>query len=295
MAKHKEEICGEWYLWGTVLMHSLWPLGANLGAKQMPQLEFLAYITLIGGVFFFFTTAYYKQFSQLGSLKNLFWMSLYTLFIGIIPYCVITYATRYTTAIDTAILTQTEAVFGAIAGYFFFKESLSKHRLLGVLCLLSGSLALLYRGGLQFNLANLAIALAPISFVAGNIIAKQIQKNGVGWSPLLFFRSLAGGLLTLLIASQVEPLSVPPSSLWGLLLFMGLFIFGLEKLFWQLALARMDISKASALIVTSPIFSFFLAFIFLKEQIDSYQWAALFLTLLGIVFITKTHSKQWEA
>jgi len=293
--KHKEEIRGEWYLWGAVLMYAIWPLGANIGAKQMPQLEFLAYITLLGGVFFFFTTAYYRQFSQLFRLKNIVGMSLYTLFIGIIPYGIITYATRYTTAIDTAILTQTEAVYGAIAGYFLLKETLSKSRLSGISCLLMGSLALLYRGGLEFNLANLSIALAPISFVIGNIIAKQVQKEGINWSPLLLFRSIVGGLFTLALASQVEPLSLPPSSLWGLLLFMGFFIFGLEKLFWQLALARMDISKASALIVTSPIFSFFLAFIFLKEQPDLNQWIALCFTLLGIVFITKTRSKQWEA
>ena len=36
--------------------------------------------------------------------------------------CIITYATRYTTAIDTAILTQTEAIYGAIAGFFSSKK-----------------------------------------------------------------------------------------------------------------------------------------------------------------------------
>jgi drug/metabolite transporter (DMT)-like permease len=55
----------------------------------------------------------------------------------------------------------------------------------------------------------------------------------------------------------------------------------------------MDLSKATAIVTTMPVFSFFLAYLLLDEIPTEQQWFAFGLMVVGIGFIMKTHSKQW--
>lgn len=293
MKKHREERLGEWYGLGTVLLYALWPIGANFAAKQMPPIQFLAYITLLGAVPVLIATLYKKQLKQLFNVKTLAVLLLYTVLLAVIPYVIITYATQYTSAIDTGFLTQTEGIFGAVLGWMVFKESIDRNKLLGFGFIFLANFLLIYNGGVDFNWANVAIAIAPVSFVLGNIIAKNLQKEKLGWAPLLLFRNGVGGLIILLIALAFEDLALPPENLLWPVLFLGLTVFGLEKIFWQLSLHRLDLSKATAIVITAPVFTFFLAYFFLGEVPDIYQWMAFIFTLIGIGFILKTHSKQW--
>lgn len=293
MKKHKEESLGELFGLGTVFLYALWPIGANFIAKQMPPMQFLAYVTLLGAVPVLISTIHLKQFRQLLNLRILFDLLLYTLLLAVIPYVVITYATQFTSAINTGFLTQTEGVYGAILGWAIFRESVERNKVLGFTCIFLASFLLIYDGGVELNWANVAIALAPISFVLGNVIAKNLQKQNLGWAPLLFFRNAVGGLIILMMALPFEDLAFPPEHLVLPVLFLGLMVFGLEKILWQLSLHRLDLSKATAIVITAPVFTFVLAYLFLDEVPDGYQWTAFALTLVGMVFILRTHSKQW--
>lgn len=292
MKKHKEERIGELFALVTVLMYAFWPIGTNYLAKQMPPIQFLAYITLIGAVPVLIATIYFKQFKQFLSARVLGWLMLYTLLIAVIPYGIITYATQFTSAIDTAFLTQTEGIFAAVLGYSVFKEKIGLNKLAGIFLVLAANAVLLYEG-VELNKANLAIALSPIGFVLANVIAKRLQKEGVGWAPILLFRSVVGGVILLGVASKFETLALPETHLWLLIVLMGLLIFGLQKICWQVALHRLDLSKCTAIINTMPVFSFFLAYFILHEEPNPNQWAALALMGLGILFTMRTHSKQW--
>ncbi len=292
MKKHREEQIGELFGFLTVLMYAFWPIGTNYLAKQMPPIQFLAYITLLGAVPVLFASIYFKQVKQLMNLRTAGWLLLYTLLIAVIPYGVITYASQFTTAIDTAFLTQTEGIFAAIMGYLIFKEHISLKKLAGIGFILSANIVLLYEG-VELNEANLAIALSPIGFVLANVIAKRLQKKGLGWAPILLFRSAVGGGILLLVASQLEVLAVPAKNLWVPILLMGFVIFGLQKICWQISLHRMDLSKATAIINTMPVVSFFLAYLILDEVPTQSQWLAFGLMVVGVLFILRLHSKQW--
>ncbi len=293
MKKHKQEKLGEWFGFGTVLMYAFWPIGANFFAKQMPPMQFLAYITLLGAVPMLISTLYLGQFKQLFHAKTLATLLLYTILLAVIPYMIITYATQFTSAIDTGFLTQTEGIYGAVLGWLIFKESIGRNKVLGFGFIFLANFLLIYNGGVEFSWANVAIAIAPVSFVLGNILAKNLQKENLGWAPLLLFRNGVGGLIILFMAVLMEDVAVPPSHLIWPILLLGLIVFGIEKIFWQLALHRLDLSKATAIVITSPVFTFVLAYFFLSEVPDVYQWMAFVFTLIGIGFILKTHSKQW--
>lgn len=294
MKKHKQEIIGEIAVFVTIVMYAFWPIGATFGAKALPQIQFLAYTTLIGSILFFFTTFLKKEFHYLKKAKNIGWLLLYTILISVLPYGVMTYAARYTSAIDISLLVQTEAVFAAIVGWVILKEHIQVSKFFGILAIVAANVLLLYKGGAQISVANLVIAVAPVSFVFANLVAKKLQSEGLGWSPLLLFRSVTGGLIILLIAAQVEGLQVPPMNLWLFIFFFGFFLFGLEKIFWQMALHRMDMSKSGALIGATPVFTFVLSYLILDEAPERYQWAALVLTMIGVLLVLRTTSKQWS-
>lgn len=293
MKKHKQELLGEWFGLGTCLMYAFWPIGANFIAKQMPPIQFLAYVTLLGAVPVLISTLYLRQFKQFFRARTLAILLLYTVLLAVIPYIIITYATQFTSAINTGFLTQTEGIYGAILGWLIFKEKIGRNKALGFGFIFVANFLLIYNGGVNFSWANLAIAVAPVSFVLGNILAKNLQSEGVGWAPLLLFRNGVGGLIILLMASLAEDVAVPPEHLLWPILLMGLTVFGIEKIFWQLALHRLDLSKATAIVITAPVFTFVLAYFFLGEVPDLFQWLAFLLTIIGIGFILKTHSKQW--
>lgn len=294
MSKHPKEKAAEIIILIEVFLHAFWPVGANYGAKLIPQIQFLAFITLLSSVFFLFTTLYRKEFRHLKSAYNLKWLSLYTICLSILPYGIITYATRYTSAINTTIFTQIEAVYAAILGYFFFKEKLTKKRIIAIFFILLANVILVYNGTFQIHSADIALLTAPIIFVFGNAIAKKLQAEGIGWSIILFYRNFVGGIVLLTIAHFVEGLSLPPQDLWPFLLIFSILVFGLAKILWQIALHNMDVSKVTALGMTYPVISIAIAYLWLGEIPSIYQSIGILFTLLGIYFLVQTKSVQWE-
>lgn len=292
MKKHREEKLGELFLFFEVIAAAFVPVGANYGAKLIPQLQFLAYTMLLTSLVLLVTTWWRGEFAQLKQKRFWPWMLIYTS-SSTLAYMMIFYSTHYTSSINTTLFSQTEAIYGAFLGWFLLKEHIQVNKLLGVFFLLAANLLVLYNGQLQLNPADIAIASAPLIFVLGNMLAKWLQAEGLSWSVLLLFRMILGGFTMLLIAALVEGLALPPSNLWFFLLWYSFLVFGLGKIFWQLALARLDISKISALAMSYPLLSFLLAHFWLGEVPSSYQWAGIFLSALGIFFLIRTTSKQW--
>ncbi len=293
MTKNKEERLGELIIMIEVFMHSLWPVGAHYGATQMPQIQFLGLIFLISSGLFLFTTWRRREFSQLWKLKNLLWLSAYTLFFMTLPYLLIVYATRFSSAINTTLLTQSEAIFAAILGFFILGEDLSRNKVLGISFILLANAVILYNGEALIDPANLVLALAPFLFVFGNMIAKKLQGEGVGWSPLLLFRTVAGGACLLVLSYFVEGAQPIEPRLWPFLILFSFFIMGVSKILWQLALHRLDVSKVTGLGMIYPFMSLIIAYFWLGEIPNEYQWIGVLFTAIGVGLLMKTRSKQW--
>lgn len=263
MKKHREEKLGELIVGLQVLFQSFWPVGAHYGATQMPQIQFIAYITLLSAVLFLSISIYKKEFKILKNKKVLQDLFIYTLLSAVISYGIITFATRYSSAIETTLLIQSEIVFATLFGWLFLREKISKNKFLGTLFILTANILILYQEGLTLNWANLALFMTPIFFVVGNAIAKKLQREGVSWSLILSFRMAVGGVILLAIAQLLEGLALPPSHLWLFLPLFSFFAFGLGKILWQLALHRLDLSKVTALGVSTPAVSLLIAYLWL--------------------------------
>ncbi len=293
MKKHRQEKLGELIIGLQVFLQAFWPVGAHYGATQMPQLQFLAYITLISSILFTGISLYKHEFKHLWNLPLLGKLGAYTLLTAVFPYGIIVYATRYSSAIETTFLTQSEVIFAALFAWIFLKEHISKNKLCGIALVLMANILILYSGGLNLNWANVALFLAPLLFVLGNAIAKDLQKKGLSWSLILSFRMTIGGIILLISAQIIEGVHLPPANLVPFLLLFTIFVFGLGKMLWQMALHRLDLSKATALGVSTPAISLLIAYVWLGEVPSNIQWVGIICMCIGLGFLLKTHSKQW--
>lgn len=291
--KHKQEKIGEVYAFLVLAVHSIWPAAVHYGASELPQLQFLATMFLAGAVLFLVTTLWRGELHQLWNKRIVGWLLLYTLPFMTLPYAIMVYATRFSSAINTALLIQTEAIFAAILGALLLGERISWRRGLGIFFIFVASVAILYDGSFSFGWADLSLALLPALFVCANIIAKKLQTEGLSWSPLLLFRSVVGGLTLLGIVYFFEGFEPVSAGNWLFMLTVGLGVFGLGKILWQLALGRLDVSKVTAIIMVQPLFSVGIAYLWLAEVPSLYQWIGVILSGFGVIFLMKTHSKQW--
>jgi len=293
MIKHKEEKKGEFYIIIEVVLHAFFPVAAKFGTSHIAPIQLLAYVTLISSLMFTVITFKNKQFNQLLNKRVAGWLLLYTLSLAVIPYGIIFYATQFTSAINTALLTQSEAIFAAILAWLILKEKIQFKKAMGIFLILFANIVVLYDGNLALNMADIAMFIAPLSFVFGNMIAKKLQAEGIGWSPILLFRTVIGGIILLIAAHFMEGLQIPSSNLWLYLIFFSFFVQGLAKICWQIALHRMDVSKATAIGMTYPVISVAIAYFWLQEVPSAYQWLGVVFTAIGIVLLMKTTSKQW--
>ncbi len=293
MIKNVEEKKGESYALVKIALEGFIPVGAYYGTQLMPQIEFLAIITLFSSILFFAATWYRHEFKGVFQKKSIKSFFAYTLFTAVIPYSIIFFATKYSTAIDSALLLQSETIYAAFICWYFLKERVTYAKAIGVALILIADLAILYKGTIRFSYANIAIAVAPIIFVFGNMIVKKLHNTGVSWAPVLLFRQFIGGIILLIISLLFEPVILPSSNIWLFLSIFGVIGFGVSKMFWQLALQRLDVSKLTALLSTTPVVSAIISFIWLGVPPTNTQYFAILLTVFGVGFLFNTTSKQW--
>ncbi len=275
-----------------VVLGAFWPVGVNYGAKNIPPIQFLAFLMLGSALLFLAATLYYRQLGALLKTRWLASLTLYSLLITL-GYLTIVISTSFTTATDTTLLLQSEIIFAALIGYFLMGEALSSSKILGIVCVFMADFITLYRGGLELNGPHLALFLAPLFYVFANRMSRRMQMEGLHWAPLLFYRHFVGGIAVLILAAFLEGVTVPDPSNWLFLVLFGLVIYGLSKIIWQLCQVRLDLSKATALGLTHPVFSFILARIFLGEVPTIYQIWGIVFSLVGIVFLLRAPSRQW--
>jgi drug/metabolite transporter (DMT)-like permease len=291
MKKHPDEWIGEWAAIGHMMLDGFWPVGANYGVQFLPPTEVLGIATFVSGVFFLILTLRKGQIRQLFHWRILAGCTLYTALL-LLPYVAIFYATQHTSAINTALFTQSEVIFAAFVGWLILKEKPQLYRWLGIFFVLVANLVALYQGGIKVNPADLILVSVPIFFVFGNATAKRLQATGLGYAPLLLFRGAVGGGTLLLFSLLLEPFKIPAPSLWPFLLIFGLFAFSIPKALWQISLQKTDLSKTSAIGLSYPVISFIIAYFWLGETPTIYQMSALLISFVGIYFLMQTHSRR---
>ncbi len=129
----------------------------------------------------------------------------------------------------------------------------------------------------------LYMLFASFLFAIMGAFAKELSEN-MSSLEIVFFRNVFG---VVLIGFMV--LKTPLVQKGGrpfLLFFRGLMGF-LALLAFFYNIAYISLADAMTFSKTSPIFTAFFAYLFLKEKMSIYGWIALFIGFVGIVLITQ--------
>lgn len=281
---------GELFILAETVLYSTFPALIHYAGGFFPPVLFAAASNLIAGVCLLIYGAYKrKKFFKIK--KNTLQAILgITLFIVIIPSMLIFIGTTFTSGINTSLLLQAEVLFTFIVCGFFYKEKMTRHKVIGAAIVLLGAIAVLYNGGLRLNLGDGLIILATASYPFGNIYAKKALRHADPVT-IIVLRSLIGGGVLLLVSILFEKITVDTfdafRTYWWVLACNGIIVYCISKLLWYEGLKRIEISHAIGISTAMPAISFLFVAVFLKEVPTIYQVVGLVLTVIGLVILTR--------
>lgn len=117
------------------------------------------------------------------------------------------------------------------------------------------------------------------------IFVKMMERNGCGATYTsfirLFFAFLLLALLTLFL-DGAKAFLIGKHTLLSCALF-GVVCHGLDNILYSLSISYNGVTVASGLVYTAPVFTGALSFLFFRERLPIYRWAALLLNALGCV------------
>ncbi|ACC97989.1 protein of unknown function DUF6 transmembrane [Elusimicrobium minutum Pei191] len=283
-------------LWTNWFVTGLWPIAGKQGAALMAP----ALMVFLACVFsmLYFAPIFTKQKLWGKLFQKGVWPYLLVLgmFGTALPFTSMFFALRYTTPSNAAILNQVEILYSLILAFVFLKEKPTLGQLGGSVLVISGVVIILLNEHFTPRwTGDIIVLLTPWMFQVSHIAAKKLPADlspvfisgarviyaGITILPILLFFAVKGGLYFT---------NTPKSYL--MLFFMGTIYYGAAQPLWYKAIRGMDLSKATAIILSYPILTFTISAIFGLEKIHLYQGMGLALAFGGAYWITMIVKKQ---
>lgn len=285
----KKERIGEMFLIGYIAVFSLFPIVANYATREMPPIMFAGISNIVAAITIFSYLALSGKLGTLFNKKAFPYILGVTLFGIIIPFVLIFTGTSKTSGINTTLLLQTEILFTYIFCWLFFKEKITRRKLIGGLTILLGAVAILYNGSFKLNYGDFLVIAGVVSYPFANRYSKKALEL-TNPSVIIAIRSIIGGIVLILISFMFERYNVSPVQIvknyWLIILFNGACMLGAAKFLWFAGLKRLDVSKAVSISIAEPAFGLIYAYIFLHEVPSAYQFAGVVIIIFGLYLLT---------
>jgi len=239
--------------------------------------------------------AYKKLITEWKILKkNSLYLSIVS-FLGVTVFNTLIYVAGHTTtAINLSLISITFPVFIVILSRVFYKEAITIYKTIGILLVLFGVVLLITKGelskllNLSFAIGDIWMLLAAIIFALYSILLrkKPTELSVPGFQLSTFIL----GLAFLFPFFIWETLNSPPiqfeSKTIFSILYVGIFASLTAYILWNKAIVNIGATNAGMIYYTLPIFSGFLAYLFLDETIGINHLYSLLLILSGILIAT---------
>ncbi len=222
-------------------------------------------------------------------------------FLGVTVFNTLIYVAGHTTtAINLSLISITFPVFIVLLSRIFYKEKITFNKSIGIILVLFGVVLLITKGELE-KLLNLSFAIGDIWMLIAAIvfaIYSILVKNKPKKLSLLSFQlsTFILGLLYMFPFFIWETLTVPPVEFTPKIIFsigyIGIFASLTAYLLWNKAIIKIGPTNAAIIYYTLPLFSGFLAFLFLNETIGMLHLISLILILIGIITATFKSKKN---
>lgn len=199
-------------------------------------------------------------------------------------------ACKYTSAVNLSSIAATCPLMTAILACIFLGEPLGWKRVLAIFIALSGVMVVLYDGNLlaigemHFNRGDLIQAMGILLLATYGILSR---KHGSTYSPMIIvcYGLIFSSLATLPFMLAEKPLMfIRNASLqgWVSVLYMALFASVGAYTLQQFAIKQIGASRSMAFLNLIPVFSLFLAFWLLHENITLMKVLGTVLVVSGV-------------
>lgn len=286
-------------IWLTVCVNSFIPvLGFFAAGRMSPPLFALAGSAL--GFACFLPWALRHDMFRVYFRRDLWPRLLAIGFFGsALPIAALVLALRYTTPANAAILGQVEAVYTVILSRLFLREKISLSQLFGTSLVLAGTLLIAFKERFTMRWTGDLIVLAvPLMYQISHLFSKRLPKDldhVFVASARTLFATL--GILPVFALGFFMPVASfePSLALLGIVLVWGLVLTALNNVLWYKAILNMDLSKATAIVLSYPVLTALISHTLGIEKIQAYQLTGLCLALAGAYWVTLLVKKSGPA
>ncbi len=232
-------------------------------------------------------------------LQNIRYLSL-TALLGVTVFNTLIYVAGHTTsALNLSLIAITFPIFIIVLSRLFYGEKVTANKMLGVALVTGGVVVLITKGKLSvlhnisFAVGDLWMLSASVIFAIYSILVKQKPKN---LSICAFqLSTFSIGLLFLFPFFIWESITVAPVNYDATtvlsILYIGIFASLAAFVLWNKAIVTIGPSKSGMIYYTLPLFSGFLAYLFLNENIGMIHLFSALLIVAGILTANRVSKK----
>jgi drug/metabolite transporter (DMT)-like permease len=264
---------------------------------------FTAIRAVIIGTIFFFISLYQSKF-DLKNFKKVSWKYLFAIAIigGVFAFLLFFNGLKLTTAGRGAFLHKTLPLYTVILAFFFLKEKITKKMIYALAIMFIGIIALYFSqinpAELWMNpsLGDLLIIGATFLWAIENIIARKAMIKGETNYIVSFARMFFGGLILfgfVLLFGKFNVLLTLSIEQWTNILISTGLLFG-YVFFWYWSIKKINVSKATTLLLLSPVVSLILGILMFSEPLPLFQLIGSALILVGAYFVVGVKSEVKE-
>jgi drug/metabolite transporter (DMT)-like permease len=206
----------------------------------------------------------------------------------VVPFLLFFAGTARTSAIEAVLCLQIEPFYSLLLSWWALGHRLTLRRASAALVLLLGLVVAVGGGaGRSGDLVGLLLLLAtPLCWQLSHLLVLR-RLTGVPPQILTGARYVFGALLLLPLAWTAAPGDAAPAVTAGrlaVLAFQGVVLCYVGTMLWYLAIARIDLARATAIVVPSiPVLSLGVSFALLGEIPSLRQLVGVALTVAGVV------------
>lgn len=200
------------------------------------------------------------------------------------------------TAVNAALLANSEVLFIIIIGIFFLNEKVNRKDILALICLLTGTIFLSVNNfqNIAFNpniYGNFLVIASAFFWSLDTSISKFLSnKRDIIYITAL--KSTIGGSILLLISLIIGLNFTLPLNQLPVLLFIGMFCLCFSLVLVYFAIREIGSTRTGSIYALSSLFGAIMALIILKEPFTVYQFFFGLIMLLGVYILYKNQDKN---
>ncbi len=184
-----------------------------------------------------------------------------------------------------SFMSRFEVVLTVTLAYMVLKEKLSVLEILGGMIALGGLFILKYKTNMVISQGATMMVLSALFFASSEIIVKK-NISKIGTASFLFYRSLfLIPILFVIVLIRRQKFILPDFKTLLLVALAALLLPVIGRATYQMAMKRIDISRAALISQSTPIFTAIFAFLILSAFPSPIEWLGGGLIIAGVVIV----------